>query len=263
MALLFLSETGSVGQVRNGQLRQVIESLTTDSEIVAVLDGSSHNIYPVAIGPSEGEALRDWVVAEGAIDTIEIGLGYGVSALYICEGLVSTTGSEQRHVVIDPYQQARFKDCGLQVLKEAGVADLVTHYGEESQLVLPRLLSEGRKFDLAFVDGNHRFDWVFVDLFFLGRLLRPGSVVFVDDYQLPGIARAIAFFLNNAGWTLELSHRVMNFIDGRFFGPARHQTIAHSRTSLTSDQESASNACWYRVADLSRLQDTGRPTLVS
>ena len=187
-----------------GSVRQVIESLTTDSEIVAVLDGSSHNIFPVAIGSSEGEAVRDWVVAEDAMHTIEIGLGYGVSALYICEGLVSTTGSEQRHVVIDPYQESRFRNCGLQVLKEAGVADLVDHYAEESQVVLPRLLSEGRQFDLAFVDGNHRFDWVFVDLFFLGRLLRPGGIVFVDDYQLPGIARATAFFLSNAGWTSEL-----------------------------------------------------------
>jgi len=31
------------------------------------------------------------------------------------------------------------------------------------------------------VDGNHRFDAVFVDLYYLGRLLRPGGVMFLDD----------------------------------------------------------------------------------
>lgn len=192
-----------VGQAQSGRLRQVIEGLAADSTVVSRLDGSMHNIFPVAVGPSEGAALRDWVIREGALHTIEIGLGYAISALYICEGLLSTGGADPRHVVIDPYQESRFRNCGLQVLNDAGVADLVDHYAEESQSVLPRLLSEGRRFDLAFVDGNHRFDWVFVDLFYLGRLLRPGAVVFVDDYQLPGVARAAAFFLSNVGWTLE------------------------------------------------------------
>jgi predicted O-methyltransferase YrrM len=182
----------------------MIEGLTTDSTIVATLDGSIHNIFPVAVSPSEGEALRNWVVREGALHTLEVGLGYAISALYICDGLLSTGGSDPRHVVIDPHQEGRFRDCGLQLLDEAAVAGLVIHYAEESQLVLPRLLTEGQAFDLAFVDGNHRFDWVFVDLFYIGRLLRPGAVVFVDDYQLPGVARAVAFFLSNAGWTLEV-----------------------------------------------------------
>lgn len=54
--------------------------------------------------------------------------------------------------------------CGLQVLEEAGVRSLVEHHAEMSQIALPQLLKEGRQFDLGFVDGNHRFDSVFVDL---------------------------------------------------------------------------------------------------
>jgi predicted O-methyltransferase YrrM len=80
---------------------------------------------------------------------------------------------------------------------------MVEHHEEESQLALPRFLGEGRTFDVAFVDGNHRFDWVFVDLFYLGRLLRPGGIVFLDDYQLPGVARATLFYQTNLGWRLE------------------------------------------------------------
>jgi len=107
------------------------------------------------------------------------------------------------HVAIDPYQTTRFADCGLQFLDDAGVVELVEFYLEESQAVLPKLLSEGRSFDLAFVDGNHRFDGVFVDLTYLKRLVRPAGIVFLDDYQLPGVARAASFFLTNLGWTLE------------------------------------------------------------
>jgi predicted O-methyltransferase YrrM len=92
----------------------------------------------------------------------------------------------------------------MQSLDEAGVADLVEHHAEESQTALSRLLlSEGYRFDLAVVDGNHRFDAVFLDLVYLGQLLRPGKIVFLDDYHLQGVARAASFFLTNLGWALE------------------------------------------------------------
>ncbi len=53
------------------------------------------------------------------------------------------------------------------------------------------------------MDGDHRFDGVFVDLSYLARLVRPGGVVFLDDYQMPAVERAAAFFVANLGWGLE------------------------------------------------------------
>jgi len=185
------------------RVRNVIERLVRDGTAVSAVDGSVHTLFPVAVSAIEGEALREWVKREHAAHTIEVGLGYGISALHICEGLLENGDPTAQHVVIDPHQKTRFADCALQFLHEAGVATLVEHCSEESQIALPRFLSSGRRFDLAFVDGNHRFDGVFLDLAYLGRLLRPGGIIFVDDYQLPGIARAVAFFLSNLGWILE------------------------------------------------------------
>jgi predicted O-methyltransferase YrrM len=121
----------------------------------------------------------------------------------VCEGLLANANPSARHVVIDPYQTSRFSGCGLQFLHEAGVAGLVEHHAERSETALPRFLAEGRVFDLAFVDGNHRFDGVFVDLFYFGRLVGPGGIVFLDDHQLPAVARAASFFASNLGWTFE------------------------------------------------------------
>jgi predicted O-methyltransferase YrrM len=185
------------------EVQRVIDRLVAEGSAVSRLDGSTHELFPVAIPPSEGGALSDWVIREGATRTIEIGLGYGVSALFVCEGLLSQSVPERRHVVIDNHQDTRFANCGLQFLEEAGVMGLVEFHSEDSRLVLPELLREGRSFDLAFIDGNHRFDGVFVDLVYIGRLVRPGGVVFIDDYHLPGIARAVSFFVSNLGWTLE------------------------------------------------------------
>jgi predicted O-methyltransferase YrrM len=185
------------------QVREVIERLVRDGTVVARSDGTVHDLFPVAVGAAEGEALREWVVREDATRTIEIGLGYGVSALFVCEGLLRNGHVDARHLALDPNQAVRFGNCGLQVLEEAGVATLVEHHAEVSQIALPRFLGEGRRFDLAFVDGNHRFDGVFLDLIYLGRLLRPAAIVVVDDHQLPAVARAASFCVTNLGWSME------------------------------------------------------------
>jgi predicted O-methyltransferase YrrM len=186
-----------------GNVRNVIDRLVHDGTAVARSDGTVHTLFPVAISAAEGEELRAWVVRESATRTIEIGLGYGMSALFICEGLLANEDVAARHVVMDPNQPTRFGNCGLQFVADAGLEDMVEFHPDESQAVLPRLFSEGRRFDLAFVDGPHRFDAVFVDLFYLGRLVRAGGIVFVDDYQLPAVAGAVLHFTTHLGWVVE------------------------------------------------------------
>jgi predicted O-methyltransferase YrrM len=181
----------------------VIERLVRDGTATARSDGTSHSVFPTAVSAAEGEALRSWVTREDARRTIETGLGYGLSCLFIVEGLLANGEAGMGHVVIDPHQATRFANCGLQALEDAGVSQLVEHHAEESEIVLPRFLAAGRSFDLAFVDGNHRFDGVFLDLIYLGRLVRRGGIVFLDDYQLPAVARAASFCQTNLRWTIE------------------------------------------------------------
>ncbi len=170
-------------------------------------DGSRHDVRTVSISVDEGAALTRWVLHEKAVKTIEIGLAFGVSALSICEGLIESGNPDARHVVLDPFQARSFGNRGLQALEEAGVISLVEFHAEMSQIALPAFLKENRRFDFGFVDGNHRFDSVFLDLFYLGRVLRRGGVIFLDDYDLPGIRRAVSFYLTNLDWRVEETSR--------------------------------------------------------
>jgi predicted O-methyltransferase YrrM len=181
----------------------VLAGLLRDGYVTARLDGTRHALEPVAIGRAEGEAARDWVIRVGASRTIDVGLGYGLASLFICEGLLANGDPAARHVAIDPNQRTRFANAGLQSLEDAGLADMLDYHAEESQIVLPRFVAEGRSFDLAFLDANHRFDHVFPDLVYLGRLVRPGGIVFTDDHQLTAVRRAVSFCVTNLGWTLE------------------------------------------------------------
>ena len=99
--------------------------------------------------------------------------------------------------MIDPFERTRFDGLGLRHLEEAGLRDLVTFYEEPSELCLPRLVREGVRLDLAFVDGHHLFDYVVAECLFLGHMLRKGGLLVVDDTNLPGIGRACDFLATN------------------------------------------------------------------
>jgi predicted O-methyltransferase YrrM len=168
----------------------------------AVPDGAGEPIAlaPHSVEPDVGAALRDLAVLEGAARTIEVGLALGISALFLCQAVLERGG---RHVAIDPFQQESWNGAGLRTLREAGVEDVVDVIEEESQLALPRLVAEGREFDFAFVDGDHRFEGVFLDLYYMTRLVKPGGLVVVDDMWMPAVRMAVAYVEKNLAVTLE------------------------------------------------------------
>ena len=153
----------------------------------------------VALPHGDGDALRDLLITEGARVVVEIGLAYGSSALAIGEALYSPGRREVRHVIIDAYQD-RFHHAGWEAIESAGLADVCRVVPERSQLALPRLVAEGLVADAAFVDGSHSFHNVFVDLFFLREIVRPGGLIVLDDCQWPSVATAARYFTVNAGW---------------------------------------------------------------
>ena len=74
---------------------------------------------------------------------------------------------------------------------------------EESQLALPGLVAQRREFDFAFIDGDNRFEGVFLDLYYMTRLVRPGGLIIVDDLWMPSVRMAVAYVERNLGATLE------------------------------------------------------------
>lgn len=156
----------------------------------------------VSVGHADCDALRDALVAESARVVIEIGLAYGSTALAIGEAiLVGGDLGVHRQVVIDPFQASQYRNAGWETLHAAGLAGHCRLMAQQSSLALPRLQEEGVVADAAFVDGSHRFHEVFVDLYFLRKLVRPGGLVVLDDVGKPSVGSALRYFDLNLGWT--------------------------------------------------------------
>jgi predicted O-methyltransferase YrrM len=154
----------------------------------------------VALPAADCDVLRDTLVAHGARVVIEVGLAYGSSALAIGEALCSIGQTHVSHFIIDPFQATAYADVGWDALNAAGLAGQTTFIAEPSSIALAQLASDGLTVDAAFVDGSHRFHEVFVDLYFLRKLVRPGGLVILDDAEWPSVAAALRYFDLNLGW---------------------------------------------------------------
>ena len=133
-------------------------------------DDVRYPIAPISVASWRGEFVRDLCIAERATSSVEVGMAWGLSTLHIIEGLLANGASGRAHVVIDPMQTSIFHNAARRVLREAGVEAMVEFHEAPSDLVLPKLIGEGRQFDFAFIDGDHRFEAAFLDAIFVDRL---------------------------------------------------------------------------------------------
>lgn len=157
----------------------------------------------VALPQRDCDTLRDTLIAEQARVVVEVGLAYGSSALAIGEALLRSDAAGVSHVLIDPYQGSAFANVGWEAVRAAGLAASSLLITEPSSIALARLASEGFTADAAFIDGSHRFHEVFVDLYYVRKLVRPGGLVILDDAEWPSVAAALRYYDVNLGWRRE------------------------------------------------------------
>lgn len=166
-------------------------------------NGKTYTI-DAAISPKEGKMLQEIIRQLKPVKTLEVGLAFGLSALYICDALLKTP--ETRHFVIDPHQEGpndnSWGGTGLYNLKKAGFGDMLKFYQMPSYEALPKILDEGHKFDFAFIDGWHTFDFTLVDFFYIDKMLKVGGVVAFDDADWPAVRKVCRFIAANLSYSV-------------------------------------------------------------
>src|SRR3954469_17738106 len=60
----------------------------------------------ISVPMSDGDVLRDLLAVDRVRSVLEVGLGYGTSALAIAEALVCAEADDIVHWIVDPYQAA-------------------------------------------------------------------------------------------------------------------------------------------------------------
>lgn len=203
--------------MKNTVLNEILRSDSVQDK-----DGA---IYPLQsqIPEQDGQFIQQLIEQYKPKKSLEIGLAYGISALYICEALAKVGGDE--HVVIDPLQygaskylnlsyassderwdaynwsvKTGWRGIGMLNLQRAGFGGLVKHLGEPGHLALPKLVEANEKFDFAFIDGWHTFDYVLIDFFYADLLLKPGGILVFDDSKDIAIRKFLRYVLTNRSY---------------------------------------------------------------
>jgi predicted O-methyltransferase YrrM len=185
--------------VRTDRVREVRSRLAREGP--ARTRGPELDFETVTLPERDCDLLRDLLIAEGVRTVVEVGLAYGSSALAIGEALLTVGSPHPRHIVIDPFQRQAFADVGWDLLCAAGLDSVATLVAAPSSIALPQLVADGVTADAAFVDGSHRFHEVFVDLYFLRKIVRPGGLIVLDDDWTPSVRTALRYYERNLGWT--------------------------------------------------------------
>lgn len=126
--------------------------------------------------------------------SVEVGLAFGISALFILEKHREKGSLPGSHIVIEPFP---FGGVAEHNIKKEGLLDLTDIRYQKSDEVLPRLFQEGRRVQFAYVDTTKLFDTVMQDFYFIDKILDVNGVFILDDCGggWPGVQR-VARFIN-------------------------------------------------------------------
>lgn len=179
----------------NPVLAEILETghvRTTDGETIQL-----HSHIP----PEEGRFLQEIICETKSTVSLEVGLAYGISALFICDALQKK--AKTRHIVIDPHQMnGWWNGIGINNLRRAGYEEIIEFYGLPSHLALPQLAAQQIEIDFAFIDGWHTFDHTLIDFFYIDKLLRVGGVVALDDGHYQSIRKLCRFIATNRSYSV-------------------------------------------------------------
>jgi predicted O-methyltransferase YrrM len=155
---------------------------------------------------AQGRFLYDLHLEIKPILSVEIGLGYGFSTLFLLAAM--KTGDYGHHIAIDPAQKKHWKNVGLKRVEILGVSSRFTFFEERSITAIPKLIQNDTKASFIFIDGNHRFDDVLVDFYLCENICETGGVIIFDDTWLPSIKKVLMFIRQN--------RKNFDFIEGSF-----------------------------------------------
>lgn len=145
----------------------------------------------VSLSKLQAEFIYFFLKETEITKTLEVGFCYGCSTAYI----ISATQS--KHYAIDPHQELAWKNEGIKNLQGLDLYKYLILEEDFSHNALPKLIKEGVDIDFAFIDGDHKFDTIIIDFFYVDLLMNIGGYILLDDNWMPSTQLAIEWIRTN------------------------------------------------------------------
>ena len=174
------------------------QAILNDMYTLPEIDGADG---PVAINRitrvdrTKGAELHRLVKESGAAKSLEVGLAYGFSTIWILDALAEG-GS---HTAIDPFQFTSWGGVGVTQARRLPGKNF-TFLEDYSIHALSDFIRAREKFQFIFIDGAHRFDDVLVDFYLADQVLEVGGTLVFDDTWMASIRTVLSFVLSNRAY---------------------------------------------------------------
>lgn len=197
------------------------------------------------VSVDEGEHLARWLADIKPKAYLEVGLAYGISALYAGTTL-KAIDKNYRHIILDPVQSEAWHDVGIYNLRQADLWQNVEFHAKGSEVALPELMAQGTRLQAAFIDGWHTFDHALIDFFYINRMMNVGGLVIFDDANWPAITKLIRHVLRYPAYEFYAGSRlnVMRSI-GRDLVGGRIPRLMPSMVAVRKVAEDKRSWDWY------------------
>jgi predicted O-methyltransferase YrrM len=159
-------------------------------------DGIPHEIDSVTrVSFSQGTVLAAIHNSIKPSLSIEIGLAYGFSALFILDSMFENNYG--KHVAIDPIEVTYWHGIGLKSIHDLKFDDRFEWQEAMSIDALSTMHRDGVRAQYIYIDGHHTFDAAFIDFYCSDKILDTGGVIILDDFWMPSIKTVVSFIKNN------------------------------------------------------------------
>ena len=147
------------------------------------------------ISEPQGMWIYDTCLKLKPKQSLEIGLAYGFSTIYILAA-INQTGFGH-HTSLDPFQQDAWHGVGSLQAEHLEMEHSFRFLEEFSVSALARFAIQKDEFEFIYIDGNHRFDDVFVDFTLSAEVCPIGGNIILDDMWMPSIQTAVSWIRSN------------------------------------------------------------------
>lgn len=131
----------------------------------------------------ELDVLRHWIDKTGATSGAEVGVASGYSSAFLISCMARNSAGPNL------YSFDKSKECYFDNTRMTGDAFSEIHGTTEGFHLTTGITSENipplPPLDFLFIDGSHSTPWPAIDVLSLGRYLKPGGWIALDDVDMP------------------------------------------------------------------------------
>src|SRR5215216_3050717 len=197
------------------------------------LSGKAHTPHST-VWPPYVDALYRLVVGLKPLNALEIGMACGSTTLAILTAFETDASNQQGTLIsIDPMQHAEWGDgwdgVGALAVQRASLGKRHRLIEKKSYEALPDLLRQNNRFQFAYIDGWHTFDYTLLDFFYIDKMLDAGGIVGFNDCGWPSVHKVTRFVLSHRKY-VEVEVELPRHIH-------RHRRIQRRRLVTRQDQD--------------------------